>query len=302
MQCEDALKEYIFDCQMRKLSKRTIAGYRNANLRMMKFIREEYGITELEDTHYKAIQSYIQYQIKQNLSEVYINRNMVSYRCFFQYCMDEGYIFRNPMDKIKRQKEPVTMIETFNDDEVRRLLCVFKGKRYLDIRNHFILIILFDTGMRNTEVCNLKVSDVRDTHIHIVGKGKKTRYVPVTPVISRYLIRYLRVRNEYIKDKIAYQTEYLFLSQKGKRLTPETLENVLREAGKIAKVRPHIRVSPHTCRHYYAQSQLKNGCDLYSLSRLLGHSKVETTKRYLQSMQNDDLMEIAIKSSPLMCL
>lgn len=141
-----------------------------------------------------------------------------------------------------------------------------------------------------------------EDHIFIFWKGKKSRSVPVTPIINKYLIRYLRVREEYIKDKIAYQTEYLLLSQKGKKLTVETLENVIKGAGKLVQIRPGIRVSPHTCRHYYAQSQLKNGCDLYTVSKLLGHSKVDTTKRYLQSMHDDTLMEMAAKTSPLGCL
>lgn len=109
----------------------------------------------------------------------------------------------------------------------------------------------------------------------------------------------MRVRNEYIKDKVRYQTEYLLLSQKGRRLTPEALEYIMKKAGEAAKIKSGVRVSPHTCRHFYAQSQLKNGCDLYTVSKLLGHSKVETTKRYLQSMHDSDLMDIAVKTSPL---
>lgn len=296
---EDVLKEFIFDCQLRKLSKRTISSYRNANLRLLKFVSEQYGISELEDMNHQVIRGYVQYQTEQELSETYINRNIVCYKCFFKYCVDEGYLRQNPMDKVKKQKEPVVKIETFNDEEVARMLRVFKGSRFLNMRNQFIIVLLFDTGMRNSELCDLKVFDVRDTYIHIVGKGKKTRYVPITPVINKQLIRYMRVRNEYIKDKPAYQTEYLLLSQKGKRLTPEAMEHVLKKAGEAAKVRPHIRVSPHTCRHYYAQSQLRNGCDLYTVSKLLGHSNIETTKRYLQSMHESDLMDMAVKTSPL---
>ena len=194
------------------------------------------------------------------------------------------------------------MIETFNDDEVKRLIGVFKGPRFLDVRNQLLMVMFFDTGMRNSEMCDLKIEDLRDTYIRVMGKGKKMRYLPITPFINKYLIRYLRVRESYIKDKLCYQTEYLFLSQKGKRLTPEAMEHILKKAGEKAIVRSHIRVSPHTCRHFYAQSQLKNGCDLYTVSKLLGHSKVDTTKRYLQSMQDEDLMEIASKTSPLMRL
>lgn len=299
---QDVLKEFIFECEMRKLSKRTIQSYRNVNLKMMKYIQNEYGITELENTHHLAIKGYIQYQTEQGRAESYINRNIVCYKCYFDYCIREGYITINPMDKIKKQKEPLVMIETFNDDEVSRMLKTFKGSRFLDVRNQLIIVMLFDTGIRNSELCDLKMDDLRDTYIQIIGKGKKTRYLPITPIINKTLIRYLRVREGYIKDKIFYQTEYLFLSQKGKRLTPEALQHIIRRAGEEAKIRDHIRVSPHTCRHYYAQSQLKNGCDLYTVSKLLGHARIDTTKRYLQSMQDDDFLEMASKTSPLMCL
>lgn len=299
MRIEDALEEYIFDCRIRKLAPRTISSYKNANLRMIKYISGEFAITELEKVNHRAIQAYINYQTEMKLSETYINRSMVAYKMLFQYCVDEGYIFKNPMDKIKKQKEPIICIETFNHDEVKRMIQVFKGPRFLDIRNQLIMVMFFDTGIRNSELCNLLVTDIRDTHIHIVGKGNKVRYVPITPTINKCLIRYSRVREEYIKDKIAYQTEYLLLSQKGKRLTPEAMEHILKRAGEAAGVREHIRVSPHTCRHYYAQAQLKNGCDLYTLSKLLGHSKIDTTKRYLQSMHDEDLMKVALKTSPL---
>lgn len=299
---QDVLQEFIFECEMRKLSPRTIQSYRNANLRMLKFIQEEYGIVELEKTHHLAIKGYIQYQIGQKLSETYINRNIVCYKCYFDYCVREGYISNNPMDKVNKQKEPINMIETFNNDEVGRLVNVFKGSRFLDVRNHLIMVMLLDTGIRNSEMCNLKIDDLRSNCVRISGKGKKVRYVPITAIVKKALIRYLRVREVYIKDKLSYQTEYLFLSQKGKKLTVEALEHILRKAGEVAKVRDHIRVSPHTCRHYYAQSQLKNGCDLYTVSKLLGHSKIDTTKRYLQSMHDEDLMDMAAKTSPLMCL
>lgn len=182
---EDVLKEFIFDCQLRKLSKRTISGYKNSNLRMMKFIKEEYGITELEETHHQAIKGYIGYMMEQGLSEVYINRNIINYRCYFKYCLAEGYINRNPMDKVNRQKEPIRLIEIFTDEEVVRLLKVFRGSRFLDMRNQFLMVLLFDTGMRNSELCDLKVSDVKDTYIRIIGKGNKERYVPITPAIKK---------------------------------------------------------------------------------------------------------------------
>lgn len=259
---EDVLKEFLFDCRMKKYSERTIKGYKNNNLGLFRYLKNEFEIVELEETHHQAIQSYIQFLMKKKLSEVYINSLIKCFRAYFKYCHDEAYIFKNPMDKIKFQKQPIKLIETFDNQEVLKMVNFHKGKRFLDIRNKLIMVLLFDTGIRNSELCNLKVSDIRETHINVMGKGKKQRYVPITPIINKCLIQYFRVREEYIKDKFGYETDYLLLSQKGRKLTIETIETIERvvlEAGLNVGVRAEVRISPHTCRHYYAQTQLYNG-------------------------------------------
>jgi integrase/recombinase XerD len=93
-----------------------------------------------------------------------------------------------------------------------------------------------------------------------------------------------------------------FLSNTGLPLTIEAVERIVKIAGEIAGVRKEIRCSPHTCRHYFAQTQLKNGLDVYSLSRILGHENIMITKRYLQSIQDEDIVLMAMKTSPLMNL
>lgn len=124
------------------------------------------------------------------------------------------------------------------------------------------------------------------------------RLVPISPSLGKILLKYKQKRWQYVKER--YEVEYYFLSQKGRKLTIETVENILRKCGDIARVRKEIRCSPHTCRHYYAQTQLKNGLDVYSVSRLLGHEDISITKRYLQSIQDEDVLKMAIKTSPLM--
>ena len=298
----DVLKEFIFDCKMRKLSDKTIKSYRNNNLALFLFIKNEYGITELEETNHLHVKGYIQYLTDKNLSEIYINTIVRTFRAFFRYAVEENYIITNPIDKIKKQKEPIIIINTFTNDEVKHMINYYCGSKFLDIRNQLIMIILFDTGIRNSELCGLKLSDICDNYINILGKGKKIRHVPITPIINKYMIKYLRARESYIKNKINYSDEFLLLSQKGKQLTVETIERVVLKCGTNSKVRKEIRISPHTCRHYYAQTQLKNGCDLFTVARLLGHSNINITKRYLQSMHDDDTMIMGAKTSPLMNL
>lgn len=299
---EDVLKEFLFDCKMRKLSERTIKSYRNNNLRFYKFLESEYQITELEETYSSTIKGYVEYLTNQNLKETYVNSILKCFKAYFNYCVNESYITTNPMDKVKHQKEQTTIINTFSNNEVKKLITFYNGSRFLPIRNRLIMVILLDTGIRNSELCNLKVTDIRDTYINIVGKGNKVRHVPITAIINKHLIRYFRTRTEYIRNKYTYDTEYLLLSQKGKRLTPETIERIVLDAGKCCNIRKEIRISPHTCRHYFAQAQLKNGCDLYTVSRLLGHSNTNITKIYLQSLKDEELMDMAVNTSPLMNL
>lgn len=296
---EDVLKEFIFDCKMRKLSDRTIKSYRNNNKALFRFIENEYGVKELEETNHLHIKGYIQYLTDKKLSEIYINTIVRTFKAYFSFAVDEHYILKNPIDKIKKQKEPIVLINTFNDDEVSRMIKYYQGSKFLDVRNQLIMIILFDSGIRCSELCELKLSDIRDTYINIMGKGKKVRHIPLTTFINKFLIKYLRVRDNYIKDKVGYHTEYLLLSQKGKKLTVETIERIVKDCGKECNVREEIRISPHTCRHYYAQTQLKNGCDLFTLSKLLGHTNINVTKRYLQSMHDDETLIMGTKTSPL---
>lgn len=299
---QDVLKEFIFDCKMRKLSERTIKGYKNNNLRFFQFIEKEYQIIELEDTYPQAVKGYINYLSSLGRKETYINGILKTMRAYFTYCVNEDYLRKNPMDNIKFQKEPIPLIETFNDDEVARMIKHFNGARFLDIRNKLLMTLLFDTGLRNSEICNLKLTDIRETYIFVNGKGKKERVVPISPILNKHIIKYNRVREHYIKDKFAYQTEYYLLSQKGKKLTVESIERIVKDCGEACNVRKGIRCSPHTCRHYFAQAQLKNGCDLYTLSRLLGHTNPNITKIYLRSMNDDDFLDLAVGTSPLMNL
>lgn len=301
MLLEDILREYIFDCEIRGLSKRTIKGYRNNNLRFFKFLRDELDTIELEKLNSKHIKMYLALLKKQKLTETYANGILKNVRSFLNYCVQEGYITENPAHGVKWIREPKVLINTFSDDEVIRMLNAFPPTNYLNTRNNAIVAMFCDTGVRNTELCDIRDYDIRGRYIVIQGKGDKERQVPVTPLLKKYMIKYERMREGYFKDKIIYDDNY-FLSRTGRKLTTETNQNVVRKIAKRANVRDEIRCSPHTLRHWYSQAQLKNGLDVYSLSRLLGHETIQITKRYLQSIKDEEILDIATSTSPLMNL
>ena len=299
MLLEDVLKEFIFDCRIRKLSERTIKEYNGNNLRFFKYIDSQFQITELELVTHVVIKEYIQYLTTLGRKETYINGIIKCFRAFFVYCFKEEYISKNPMDKVNFQREPITLIETFTDNEARKMVEAFKTNTFCDMRNKLIMVVLLDSGIRCHELINIKLSDISNNAIKIFGKGKKERFVPITPTIYKYLLKYLRMRENYLLDKYQLDKEYLFLSFSCRKLSLEAVERVVKQAAEKAKVRPEIRSSPHTCRHYYAQAQLRNGCDVYTLSRLLGHENISITKRYLQSITDNQILELALKTTPL---
>ena len=298
MLAKHCLDEFKLDCQLRRLSDRTIKGYYNNTLNFLTYAEKHHEITEVDEIRTVHIKHYIQYLLNKKLAATYINGILKCLRAFFRFAIQEEYICTNPALKVKTQKEPKVLIKAFNDDEVRSLLSAFDYSTFLSARNKMVLAIAFDTGARNTEICDIKRDDIRDNVILIHGKGNKERNVPISPYLRRVMLKYERMRNYYFDDKVIPYDNYL-LSRTGRPLTKEALEHIFNQANQKAKVRESIRCSPHTARHYFAQSCLRNGLDVYSVSRLLGHENINITKRYLQSLEDHAIVEMAAKASPL---
>ena len=298
MLTKDCLEEFKVECDLRRLSSRTTKSYYNSTALFLNYLDKNLQIRDLESIRPPHIKKYIQYLLEKKLSPSYINGILKCLRAFFKYAYGEGYIPVNPTLKVNWQREGKVLINTFTDDEVRSLLDAFDMSTYLSARNKLILAIAFDTGARNTEICSIREEDIRDNVILIHGKGNKERHVPLTPYLKKLLIKYLRIKQFYFDDKIIPYRN-LLLSRTGNPLTKEALEHIFKQAAAKSTIRAEIRCSPHTARHYYAQANLRNGLDVYSLSRLLGHENINITKRYLQSIQDSSIVEMAVKTSPL---
>lgn len=285
---QDVIKEFIFEIKLRNYSERTIKGYKNNILKFARYMKNEFEIVEIEEISHVHIKSYLNFLKGNGLTEVYINTILKNLRSFYKYCFTEGYCL-NVALKVGWLRERKTIIKTFSDDEIRKMMDVYNYSSYIHARNKCIMAILIDTGIRNFELCQLKITDIRETVIYIMGKGKKERVVPISPYLKKIMIKYERIREGYLKNNILHYDNY-FLSYRNKPLTTEAVERIVRLCGEKANVNKNIRCSPHTCKHYFAQAQLRNGLDVYSLSRLLGHENVTITKRYLQGLKDKEVL------------
>ena len=287
----DLIKEFVSDCMVRNLSIRTIKSYKNNLLLFSKWI----NIENLNDINSIKIKEYIQFKKDSGKKATYVNTIIKSLNSFYSYLLEEEYIVKNPMKRVKFLKEQKTLIMTFNDDEVKRMLSVTKGNSFMATRNRLILALFIDTGIRNLELCQLKVKNIHDNYILLNGKGNKDRAVPLSPYTIKALSKYLRYRSE----RNIVDEEYLILSCYGHMMTVEGNEHIVKGIGKKANVRSELRCSPHTFRHYFAQKNLMNGNDIYSISKLLGHANISITQTYLRSINDELVLKKSVQYSPL---
>ena len=290
--------EFSFHCQSRKLSPRTIKNYTKQIDYLLRFLQEEKRTVHIEDVTSKDIKEFLVKMSKLGRSANYVNDLLKAYKVFFKYAFEEGYAEANLTKKVKNAKKPKVIIRTFTERELKKMSNFYQGHDYLTIRNKVIMMMLIDTGIRLSELTGLTEEQIKFDYIIIHGKGNKERVVPKSPLLSKWLIKYLAVRKSYFAYRVI--PDNIFLSKNGKPLTNTMIDRIVKDAGKGCDVSSDIRVSAHTFRHTYAQFQLRAGLDLYSLSRLLGHENITITQTYLNGMRDKEIIRQAQNTSPLM--
>lgn len=258
MLMKELAREFEFDCRVRELSDRTVKGYQRQISYFLNFLEQKHNITELEEVHPTHIKEFINgYQLKGNKPS-YINDLLKAIKCLFSYAQRESYTPQLITQRIKNVKEPKVLIHTFSEREIGDLIHYFKGMDYLSIRNRVIMMIFFDTGIRVSELTQMKTKQIQDNYFIIHGKGRKERIVPKNPLVSKWLMKYLEIREGYFEYCGA--KENVFLSKNGKPLTEEGIAKFMKSAAADIGVNPTVRVSPHTCRHTFAHERKQVFC------------------------------------------
>jgi len=293
-------EEFVFNCQCRKLSDKTIKNYGKQIDYLFNYLQEEHGVANVEEVKPQYIKQFLMAMKAKGRTVNYFNDLLKAYKVFFRYAFDEGYTETLVTEKIKNAKNEKVIIRSFSDGEVKRLINFYNGNKYLDIRNKTIILMFIDTGIRLSELTSLTEEQIKHDYIIIKGKGEKERVVPKSPLLGKWLIKYLAVRKSYFQYKNVPPN--IFLTKNGKILDSSPIDKLLKIAGEGCDVSSDIRVSAHTFRHTYAQYQLRAGLDLYSLSRILGHENISITQTYLNGIRDKDVLQQAQKTSPLMNL
>ena len=260
---------------IKQYSPNTIKSYERDLLCLSSFLSSEYKSWKLVNEH--EIRTFINSERRRGLSPRSIQRLLSSCRTFFEYLLNEGQIKISPAQNISSPKLAQLLPKAMDADLVQRLLD-FKPRGITEIRDKALAELLYSSGLRLSEICRLNLNDLdlKERTCIVVGKGNKTRIVPV----GRKAIQAIRVWLQHRSDLTTTKktnTEAVFLNNKGKRISPRSVQLRLE---KLCQLRGIPGINPHMLRHSFASHVLESSGDLRAVQEMLGHSDIGTTQIY----------------------
>lgn len=287
---EEVFEKFERDCLLRNLRPATITYYKNEITAFQKSMIElkiNKQIIELNKDDIEQIILHLKGQIK----TVSINTRIRALKAFFNYLYKNNIIHKNPTANIKQLRDRQRTIETLDDKEIEKIAKVIRSQNtFVGVRDITIFMLMLDTGIRLSELVGIKVNDIRGNELIIrETKNLNERSVYLSKKTIQQLNIYLRLRGKL-------DTEYLFVNVDNRHLKGRGIQNRFAKYKDMANIKKQF--SPHILRHTYAKRSIMEGIDAFSLAKLLGHSDITVTKRYV-NLWGNDLEEKAKKFSSI---
>lgn len=259
----------------RAYSDNTVGAYMNDLNKYEEFLKKDILESDTED-----LEKYLKY-IK-NLESTTVAHKITSIKSYFNYNIKRGIVSVNPADKVSRPKLTKHLPEYLTEEEVGKLLDVEVKSPY-DYRNKTILELLYSSGIRISELVNIKTPnyDSEECLIRIMGKGSKERIVPLGDYAVNIMNDYMNNYRPLINKK---HTDYVFINNRGDKISRQFIFKAIKKEALKKGIKKDI--SPHTLRHTFATHLLKNGADLRIIQELLGHENISTTQIYTHVTNN----------------
>lgn len=261
----------------RGLSENTLGAYR-ADLLALAQRLEDRGV-ELTRATRADLLEYIAWRVQGGAKPRSTARQLSSFRRLYRYLLREGVISEDPTSEIVMPKIGRALPQSLTEEEVEALLAAPDVTEPLGHRDRAMLEVLYATGVRVSELINLRISQLNLNQgvLRIIGKGDRERLIPLGDEAQDWLREFIAgPRSEILLER---QTDYLFPTRRGDRMTRQAFWHIIKRYAKKAAI--HKKLSPHTVRHAFATHLLNNGADLRVVQLLLGHSDVSTTQIYI---------------------
>jgi integrase/recombinase XerD len=260
----------------RGLSPNTLAAYRADLTALARWLAER-GVPILRTTR-ADLQDFIAFRVQAGARPRSTARQLSSFRRFFRYLVREGVVREDPTAQIAMPKIGRSLPKSLTEEEVESLLNAPAVSDPLGNRDRTMLEVLYATGLRVSELVNLRNGQVNLNQgvIRILGKGNRERLIPLGEEAVRWIIEFSRApRAEILLER---QTDYVFPTRRGDRMTRQAFWHIIKRYARKAGIGKEL--SPHTLRHAFATHLLNHGADLRVVQMLLGHSDLSTTQIY----------------------
>ena len=271
----ELIEEFLFNLKVtRQYSVHTINNYRRDLNKLAAFLID-INIENWKDVQDVHARDFISKTRRQGLSPKSIQRQLSSCRSFFRYLSAEEGLEYTPFSFVKAPKSPNLLPKAMDADMIYKLLD-YKATGWIGTRDKAILELFYSSGLRLAELCNIDISDIsiKEKTCRVIGKGNKTRIVPIGKKAIQSLHLWLKYRN---KSTYKISTEALFLNIKGNRLGQRSIQLRIR---KISEERGLPAIHPHMLRHSFASHLLESSGDLRAVQEMLGHADIATTQIY----------------------
>lgn len=259
----------------RKYSDKTILAYKNDLIEYNEFLGNSFSniLNITNDT----VNNYMKYLYDRNISKSSISRKLSSIRGLYNYLIRENIITNNYFNNITNPKKDMYLPKFLKESELDKIFDNCSMDNPINERNTLIIELLYSTGIRVSELVNIKVKDIsrQDKVIKILGKGNKERIVMYNNHTKKALDTYLEDGYKYLNKK---NSEYLILNKNGTKLSDRYVRVIIDNI--VRKAQLDIKISPHSIRHTFATDMLDNGADLMTVKELLGHKSLNTTSIY----------------------
>lgn len=284
----EAFKEFQIEKKILGIEEKTIQNYEQSIKRFMTGMKwDDIQLMELEQSD---IMKFIANLQEQELSTETINHYLRDLRAFFNWCSQIGYMEKIEVKMVKGQE---VFKETYTDEELQLLLEKPRTDKYCEWRSWAVINWILATGNREMTICNIKIGDINIVDKEILirrAKNKKTQIIPMSTELSFILRQFVR---EFRSD--AKEEDYLFCNVAGEKLTEDALKQSIRDYNYSRGVQ---RSSVHAFRHTFAKLWIRNNGDVFRLQKMLGHSTLDMTRRYV-NLFSSDLQEGFDNYSPL---
>ena len=259
----------------RKYSDKTILSYKDDLIEYNEFLGNNF--TNILNIDINIVNNYMKYLYERKITKSSISRKLSSIRGLYNYLVREEIIKENYFNKISNPKRELYLPKFLKDEELDKIFSVCNFNNPTEERDTLIIELLYATGVRVSELVNIKIKDInrKEKLIKVLGKGNKERIVIYNNHTKKALDTYLKDGYNYFNKK---SSEYLILNKNGNKLSETYIREIINK--KVSQASLDIKISPHTLRHTFATDILENGMDLMTVKELLGHESLNTTSIY----------------------